>query len=143
MKKRVWIAGAALVSGIATAGPVYKCTVNGKTSYSDEPCMNAKEVDVTPTEGINSMTGSQAKSAEQLSRDMTKIRREALSKALAPIASVTPEDFEREAKRANLPAADKQECKTLDSRLKTLKAEQPTNEKALYEARARFFKLKC
>ena len=39
--------------GAAVAQPVYRC---GNT-YSHDPCPNAKEVDITYTEGLDTMSG--------------------------------------------------------------------------------------
>lgn len=144
MNRCVWAAAAAItLCTTAQAGPVYKCTVNGKTGYSDAPCVGATEVDVTPTEGMNKWTGAEQKSLDQVQREMTKKRRDALSKSLAPMATITTADFEREEKRASLPTNAKHECKSLDAELGELKRGKPVNEQALYAARARFFKLKC
>lgn len=34
------------------ASSVYKCVVDGKTVYSDEPSLGAARVEVTPTRGV-------------------------------------------------------------------------------------------
>ncbi|MCS0632123.1 DUF4124 domain-containing protein [Telluria mixta] len=36
----------------ALADPVYKCTQDGKTSYSDRPCVHGKSVELPPPVGI-------------------------------------------------------------------------------------------
>jgi len=36
----------------ALAAPVYKCTQDGKTSYSDRPCAHGKSVELPPPVGI-------------------------------------------------------------------------------------------
>jgi hypothetical protein len=36
----------------ALADPVYKCTQDGKTSYSDRPCAHGKSVELPPPVGI-------------------------------------------------------------------------------------------
>jgi hypothetical protein len=36
----------------ALADPVYKCTHDGKTSYSDHPCAHGKSVELPPAAGI-------------------------------------------------------------------------------------------
>jgi hypothetical protein len=38
--------------------PVYRCETAGKVSYSDAPCVGAKEIDATPTQGMDKMTGA-------------------------------------------------------------------------------------
>lgn len=42
----------------AAKNTVYKCEVNGRVHYSDTPCPGAVEVDVTPTRGVHSMSGT-------------------------------------------------------------------------------------
>jgi hypothetical protein len=36
---------------------VYRCETNGKVSYSDAPCVGARVIDATPTQGMDKMTG--------------------------------------------------------------------------------------
>ncbi len=42
----------------AAKNTVFKCQINGRAHYSDTPCPGAVEVDVTPTRGIHSMSGT-------------------------------------------------------------------------------------
>ena len=44
--------------------PVYRCETAGKVSYSDAPCVGAKEIDTTPTQGMDKMTGASRKGAD-------------------------------------------------------------------------------
>ena len=133
MKRWTWAAMATIALCSQTeAGPVYKCTVNGKTAYSDAPCVGAKEVDIQPTEGMNKWTGSERKSPDQVQRDMTKARRDLPSG-----------HFESRAKYSHLRPSDQRECHITESEIAALKAAKPVNEQALYSARAKFFKLKC
>ena len=39
--------------GFASAEAVYKCTDNGKVSYSNEPCLGAQRVDTMATRGLD------------------------------------------------------------------------------------------
>lgn len=50
----------------AASAQVYRCEHGGKVSYSDEPCVGAKVVDATPTQGMDKMAGSTSKGAEAL-----------------------------------------------------------------------------
>jgi len=43
---------AAFLSTNALADPVYKCTQDGKTSYSDRPCAQGNSVELPPAVGI-------------------------------------------------------------------------------------------
>lgn len=38
---------------------VYRCEQGGRVTYTDEPCANARAVDVTPTEGLNKWSGQE------------------------------------------------------------------------------------
>lgn len=44
--------------------PVYRCEKAGQVTYTDAPCEGAKEVDVTPTEGLNKWSGTERVSNE-------------------------------------------------------------------------------
>lgn len=47
----------------AAKNTVFKCQINGRAHYSDTPCPGAVEVDVTPTRGVHSMSGTKRTSA--------------------------------------------------------------------------------
>ena len=140
MKRGLGLVAAALtMQGATFAAPVYKCTVNGKTAYSDAPCLGAKEVDVTPTQGMNKWTGTEKKPGTQIAQEITDTNRKAIEKGLG-----LPEGYiEKESRYSQLKPAEQRECRLLESQMAMLKAERPTNEQALYVARMRFFKLKC
>lgn len=38
---------------------VYRCEQGGRVTYTDEPCVDARAVDVTPTEGLNKWSGQE------------------------------------------------------------------------------------
>lgn len=40
---------------------VYRCESAGKVAYSHEPCVGAREVDTTPTQGLDKMSGHSRK----------------------------------------------------------------------------------
>ena len=48
--------------------PVYQC--NG--TYTDKPCAGGREVDILPTEGAHSMSGTRKQSQEAAIRDITR-----------------------------------------------------------------------
>ena len=65
--------------------PVYRCETAGKVSYSDAPCVGAKEIDTTPTQGMDKMTGASRKGA-----DVQRAEHNALmADALKPLTSMT------------------------------------------------------
>ena len=54
----------ALTALTCAAQTVYKCESKGAVTYSHEPCMGAKVVDTTPTQGLDKSSGSSRKGAD-------------------------------------------------------------------------------
>lgn len=127
--------------------PVYRCESGGRVSYSDEPCVGAREIDATPTMGMAKMTGITRKGAD--------VRREehdaAMANALKPLTGMTPDQYRVYKRRFKLSPTDRMECARLDSSLPGLKqraTSTPTSDKAaaeveLYKARKLFNDLNC
>lgn len=112
---------------------VYKCTANGRTTYSDEPCIGATAVDVTPTRGLDTMTGKPVHG-----RDVKREhQQEAIADALKPLG-VTREQFKDESRRAGLTPDAKRACASLDRDLQRI-----ADESDLYRARKQYKDLKC
>jgi len=127
--------------------PVYRCETAGKVSYSYAPCMGAKEIDATPTQGIDKMTGASRKGA-----DVRRDEHNALmADALKPLTGMSPEQYRVYKHRFKLSPRDKAECTRLDTELPELKqraATAPPSDKALadvelYKARKQFNDLNC
>ena len=127
--------------------PVYRCETAGKVSYSDAPCVGAKEIDTTPTQGMDKMTGASRKGA-----DVQRAEHNALmADALKPLTGMTPEQYRVHKHRFKLSPRDKAECTRLDTELPELKqraAIAPASDKALaevelYKARKQFNDLNC
>ena len=90
---------------------VFKCEVDGKVVYSDEPCVGAKRVDVEPTKGLNRSTGR-----EVIGKDVARVTQSAqLSEAIRPITGMSAERFEVEKRRVYLAPEIKSECNRLDT----------------------------
>lgn len=127
--------------------PVYRCETDGRVSYSSEPCVGAREIDVTPTQGLDKMTGKSRKSADVLRQELDN----AVSKALQPLTGMTPEQFAVHKRRIGLSARDKADCARLDATLPELKqrasmatpAEHTEADMSLYKARKQFNDLNC
>lgn len=64
---------------------VYKCSINGKVVYTDDPCLGAQKVDVEPTRGLNKSTGRELSGAD-VSRER---RRETFAEGVKPITGMT------------------------------------------------------
>lgn len=128
---------------------VYRCEVNGKASYSDEPCLAAKRVDVTPTRGLDKLSGKSQKGRE--------VRREEHNKILAdverPLLRRTPEERATYSRRArnHLTPEEMAECYVRDPRIESLEKEEKTAKGAelqqvqqqLLKERRRQRELKC
>ena len=127
--------------------PVYRCETAGKVSYSDAPCVGAKEIDATPTQGMDKMTGASRKGA-----DVQRAEHNALmADALKPLTGMSPEQYRVYKHRFKLSPRDKAECTRLDTELPELKQRAATatpTDKALadvelYKARKQFNDLNC
>lgn len=126
---------------------VYRCEANGKVSYSDAPCVGAKVIDATPTQGMDKMGGSSRKGREVQQDEFHR----QFDSALRPLHGRSHEDMNVARRRVNLPAGDQAQCSHLDRLMPSLEAD--ANQAAaeakakadveLYKARKRFFDLKC
>ncbi|SFV00255.1 hypothetical protein SAMN04489707_10692 [Paenacidovorax caeni] len=67
--------------------PVYRCETAGKVSYSDAPCVGAKEIDATPTQGMDKMTGASRKGADVQRAEHNPL----MADALKPLTGMSPE----------------------------------------------------
>lgn len=126
---------------------VYRCETNGKVSYSDAPCVGAKVIDATPTQGMDKMGGSSRKGREVQQDEFHR----QFDKALRPLHGRSHEEMNVARRRVHLPAGDQAQCSHLDRQLPALEADasratgeaKPKADVELYKARKRFFDLKC
>jgi hypothetical protein len=139
--------GLAFVALTSVAQTVYKCESKGSVLYSHEPCIGAKAVDTTATQGLDKSSGQSRKGA-----DVRKIEQnKAMAEALQPLFGETPAQREVRHRRFKLPPAEKLECERLDARLLAQeagvrnagKADSATAEVVLFESRKRFRELRC
>jgi hypothetical protein len=99
---------------------VYKCEVAGKVSYSDEPCLGAKRVELEPTRGLNKSTGQ-----ECTGKDVQRERqREAFAEGLRPLTGMDADQLKTATRRQKLKPAGQQECRALDRYLPRMEAEE-------------------
>lgn len=126
---------------------VFKCEVNGKVVYSDEPCPDAKLVDVTPTRGLDKSSGK-VWTGDDVRREK---HNEVMSEALRPILNETPEQRAVRHKRFKLSEQAKSECRTLDLQIEGLQNQERSSGKnevvsvrqQLYKARLLHRELRC
>lgn len=132
----------------ASAQPtVYRCETNGKITYSDAPCVGAKVIDATPTQGMDKMTGQSRKGAA-VQRDELNT---AFDNALRPLHGRSHADMDVMRRRVKLPSREQAQCARLDDRLPVLEADaaraageaKARADVDLYKARKQFFDLKC
>lgn len=113
----------------------YKCVTGKKVTYTDEPCVGAKVVDTTPTQGLDRISGTSRKGADVIKTEHNKM----MADALRPLLGQTPEERAKAIKRVSLSPQDKLECYVLDGQI----LDPRMQEVALYQARKRFKDLKC
>ena len=90
---------------------VFKCETEGKTFYSDSPCLGAKKIDVEPTRGLNKSSGSE-RTGKDVSRE---VQREQFADAVKPVTGMTPKQFETAGKRQKLEPNAQRQCQSLDA----------------------------
>jgi hypothetical protein len=126
---------------------VYKCVVNKKTVYTDEPCIGAEKVDVEPTRGLNKSTGR-----ELTGKDVARERNnEFIAESLKPLTGMNAQQFEVAKHRTKLSAAAKSECANLDRSIAQQEAEdrdavgdaKTSVQRSLFASRRRFRELGC
>jgi len=131
----------------AAQHPVYRCETNGKVSYSDAPCVGAKVIDATPTQGMDKMSGQSRKGREVQREEFTTT----FDNALRPLHGRSHADMDVMRRRVKLPRDDQAQCANLDNRLSQLESDaagasgeaKARADVDLYKARKRFFDLKC
>lgn len=136
-----------LLTSNAQAQPVYRCEINGRISYAHEPCVGAKAIDTTPTQGLDRWSGRVSKG-----RDVRQAEWERdLSRAVQPITGLTPEQSKVVRHRSRLAHVDKLQCELLDLQLPGLEhqaaqavgAQRAKADAELFKARMNFRDLRC
>lgn len=130
---------------------MYKCTANKVTSYSDKPCLGAERLTVTPTRGVNKLSGT-----ERIGKDAQDEHiRDMWAEAFRPISGMTREEYAVHRRRFKLSTAAKHECGQFDPSLLQLeamekaadktvdKAAKATVQRDLFILRQRFTELHC
>jgi hypothetical protein len=134
-------------SGFAQSLPkpsrtIYKCEVNGKVTYSDEPCLGAKRIDAEPPRGLDSYSG-QRRIGEDVRRE---IWRENLVKGSQPITGMNVQQFDAVVRRQGLDANTQRECRGLEHdilQLEQADGQDLALQRDLLARRKRFKDLRC
>lgn len=131
----------------APSRTVYKCEVNGKISYSDEPCVGAQKIDVEPTRGVNQLSGK-GRTGKDVRHEH---EREMIYEAFRPLTGKDAKEMTVIERRMKLTENERRECAALDRSISTGEAEERTASKQslqlvqerLYTQRSRFRQLGC
>ena len=99
---------------------VYKCIVNNKTVYTDEPCLGAQVVDVEPTRGLNKSTGKELTGAD-VAREKN---REQFAEAAKPLMGLNAQQMEVKRRRIRLSSDAQAECSRLDGSIVVSEADE-------------------
>ncbi len=143
-------AGAARAADTGLPAPnrtIYKCVVQGKVSYSDEPCLGARRLDATPTRGVDRLSGK-----TRTGNDVAaEIRSEQFAQAIQPLTGMTPAQFATATRRQRLAASAQRECGALETAILESEQAERRARAAMMEAvqqdlfilRQRYRKLGC
>lgn len=94
-----------------TSRTVFKCEVEGKTVYTDAPCLGAQTVNVEPTRGLDKSTGR-----ERVGADVQREKqREIFADAIRPITGMSAKQLDTYGRRMKLTPEAQRECSRLDS----------------------------
>lgn len=126
---------------------VYKCTVNNKIVYTDEPCLGAQVVNVEPTRGMNKSTGKELTGAD-VSREKG---REQFAEAAKPLTGLNSQQMEVRRRRIKLPGEAQSECSRLDGSIAQTEADERGSsgaskadiQRSLFAMRKRSRDLRC
>lgn len=136
-----------LASALVQAQSVYRCETQGSIGYSHEPCVGAKVIDTTPTQGLDKSTGASRKGSDVRREELNR----KLNEAMRPLTGMSHEQTKAFERRMKLPASVQAECKLLDFQLpdqeqtvrKSAQAATAEAEVQLFLSRRRFRELGC
>jgi hypothetical protein len=136
-----------MASALVQAQSVYRCETHGRVGYSHEPCVGAKVVDTTPTQGLDKSTGASRKGHDVRREEFKR----SLNEAVRPLTGMSHEQTKVFERRMKLPASVQAECKLLDfqlpGRVEAVRNSAPPEkveaEIELYQSRKRIRELGC
>ena len=138
----------ALTSLCSAAPPtVYRCETSGRIGYSDTPCVGARVIDVTATQGADKMTGRSIKGKEVQGEEFHRT----LDDATRSLHGLSHGEMDVLRRRQKLSSATQMQCALLDRQVPAIAAriKAPSgafdgrSEVELYKARKRVFDLGC
>jgi len=131
----------------APSRTVYKCEVNGKVVYSDDPCVGAQRMEIEPPRGVNRSTG--------VKREGADVRREhvneAIAEAVRPLTGKDAKQMDKAGRRMKLQPEAQRECRWLDTAIPAQENkerlarahEREATQRELYTMRVRARELRC
>lgn len=102
---------------------IYKCEVGGKITYTDEPCLGAKRMDIEPSRGLDKFSGKQMTGADV----RQEIHHEMMADAIRPLTGLDRKAYAVEVRRYKLSGNSKAECRALDHAIARSEAIEPTS----------------
>lgn len=134
-------------SAAVQAQEVYRCETQGRIGYSHEPCVGAKVIDTTPTQGLDKSTGASRKGRDVQREEFKR----SINEAMRPLTGMSHEQTKVFERRIKLPLGAKAECQLLDMRLPdqeqtvrtSAQAARAEAEVQLFLSRRRFRELGC
>lgn len=131
----------------AMSPTVYRCKTGSQVNYSDTPCVGGKVVDVTPTRGVDKMTGQSIKGNDVQREEY----RAMVDDATYPLHGMSHKQMNVIRRRQKLSSSSQAQCASLDRQLPVLQAQlaaaigsaQGKVDVELYRARKLSFDLKC
>lgn len=113
---------------------VYRCIEDGKTTYSHVPCIDAKVVETTPTQGLDKSSGRTMRSPDVQQEQHRDLIHRNLYK---PLLGETKEQSEKRHRWAKLEPGARAECQRLDPLMKSESGQR------LYDVRMLYYKFNC
>jgi len=131
----------------APSRTVYKCEVNGKVVYSDDPCVGAQKMEVEPTRGMNQSTGKKREGADV----RREHQREGFAEAVRPITGMDAKQMDKAGRRMKLQPDAQRECRWLDRAIPAQESrerlarmqEREAAQRELHALRVRWRELRC
>ena len=129
----------------------FKCKVDGKIVYSDEPCLGAEKIDFEPSKNANVTPRTVRSSDTRRPQPQREPEKEANAENRHALTDAEPAPAEAVSGRARLSSTSQRECRDLESGIARLEREEkeatkpelPRVQSQLFSKRKRFVDLGC
>lgn len=136
--------------------PVYRCTDQGRVSYSDAPCLGAIAIDATPTQGMDMSSGKSLKGKEVRAKEFSEALRGGIGEGTRALHGMSRDEFIKTTDmkgRERMSLREQTQCSLLERQIPeaelavlstaTNSAERGSADVTLYKLRKQYFDLKC